>query len=85
MKLYFTNDSKQQKRIVESDYVEDLYDEIIMFFEDHHKFPHFLEASIEDEVIKVIFGSSSEYFYIDTNDESVYLEFTELLGESLKK
>ena len=81
MRLYFTNDSRQKKLISESDYVEDLYDEMIMFFDDHHKYPHFIEANIEDSVIKIEFGSDTEYFYIDSDDEDILDEFMELLEE----
>lgn len=34
MFLYFTNDSKQRRNLAQTNYVEDIYDEIMAFFEE---------------------------------------------------
>ncbi|MCQ2492847.1 MAG: hypothetical protein MJ087_07410 [Lachnospiraceae bacterium] len=48
-----------------SRYVEDIYDSLIFFFEDHKMRPRFLhlDDSVEGEW-KITFGSLTEYFHV---------------------
>lgn len=62
MILYFTNDSKQKKKLLETDYVEDIFDEITAFFEEHHFRPHFLQVQKYEGEPRIVFGSMTEYF-----------------------
>ena len=48
MLLYFTNNSKQNKILIETEYAEDVYDEIMAFFEEHGIRPHFVKISMID-------------------------------------
>lgn len=69
MILYFMNDSKQKKKLLESDYVEDIYDVMEAFFEEHRFRPHFIRSSFE-EGWKVTFGSMTECFVIEGYSET---------------
>lgn len=60
MLLYFTNNSKQRKILIETDYVEDVYDEIQAFFEDYNIRPHFIGIVNGDNVCKISWNSQSE-------------------------
>ena len=77
MKLYFTNDSKQKKTLIESDFIEDIFDEMMAFFDANRIWPHFLEPAYDEGSIKISFGSTSEYF--------VVLDVTEIDLEELKE
>ncbi len=65
MKLYFTNNTKKRKFLLETDYEEDIYDEIACFFEEHHFQPHFLEKVVEDGETRIRFESQTEYFIVE--------------------
>lgn len=81
MLLYFTNNSKQNKILLETDYVEDIYDEILTFFEEYHIYPHYVKVEPVDRtayqyvgkdyqmnyelVCRISFGSYSEFFYCE--------------------
>lgn len=62
MLLYFTNDSKQKKILIESDYVEDIYDEIQAFFEEHHIRPHFINVVSDVKGCIISWNSQTEKF-----------------------
>ena len=62
MILYFTNSSRQKKILADTDYVEDVYDEILGFFEYHKIKPHFIKLDKMDAGYKVCWNSQSEYF-----------------------
>ena len=81
MLLYFTNDSKQKKNLIESDYAEDIYDTILSFFEEHRKFPHFLRVEQEHDKVKISFESTSEFFYIEGVTVEEYEELQDLFVE----
>lgn len=81
MLLYFTNNSKQKKKLIESDYAEDIYDTILSFFEEHRKFPHFLHVEQEDNKTRISFGSVSEFFYVEGVSKMDYKELHELFQE----
>ena len=81
MILYFVNGSHQQKLLLESDYADDLYDVMIGFFEEHGKYPHFLEMDRFDGSCEIHFESASEYFLLDDAEEPQMDEFEELMGE----
>lgn len=78
MKVYFTNDSKQKKTLMESDYAEDIYDVVIAFFEEHHTFPHFLHLEKKGDNAQVSFGSMTEFFVIEDLMDEDYEELEEL-------
>lgn len=81
MLLYFTNNSKQNKILLETDYVEDIYDEILTFFEEYHIYPHYIKVEPVnrtayqyvgqeyqknyESVCRISFGSYSEFFYCE--------------------
>lgn len=81
MHLYFTNCSKQKKVLIDSEYVEDIYDEILTFFEEYHIFPHFISIQKEDEECKVYFNPNSEYFGITDIKEDEIKELQKLFAE----
>lgn len=81
MILYFINGSHQQKVLLESDYVEDLYDILLGFFEDHGRYPHFLTLERVGDSCEIHFESSSEYFFLEGADDEQINEFSELLKE----
>lgn len=65
MTLYFTNDSKQKRMMIKTNYVDDIYDMIICFFEDHKIRPKFLQLDDIEDGWKISFGSMSEFFYVE--------------------
>lgn len=65
MILYFTNDSRQKRLLVKSNYVEDIYDGIMAFFEDNHIRPRFIQLKREEIPWKIFFGSMSEFFFVE--------------------
>lgn len=70
MYLYFVNGSKQRKELVESDYVEDIIDVMIDFFETHNRFPHVMQAVRKDEFVMIIMANTSEHFLVtDVSEE----------------
>lgn len=81
MILYFVNGSHQRKCLFESDFVDDLYDVMIGFFEEHGKFPHFLEMKKDSNCCGVYFESSSEYFLFENIDNNQIEELSELIAE----
>lgn len=81
MKVYFTNDSKQKKTLIETDYAEDAYDVIIAFFEEHRNFPHFLQLEREENRAKISFGSYTEFFYVESVTDEDYEKIEELIKE----
>ena len=62
MLLYFTNNSKQKKVLIETDYIEDVYDEILAFFEDYKIRPHFIMVDSIDIGCKIFWNSQTEMF-----------------------
>ncbi len=83
MKIIFVNGSKQHKCLLESDYVDDLFDTMIGFFEEHGKYPHFLKAQTAGEDLKVTFESQSEYFLLSGASGEEREEFSELLESEM--
>ena len=81
MELYFTNDSRQKKLLIESDYAEDIYDTTIAFFEEKNKYPHFLHIEETDTNARISFGSTSEFFVIEGFSEEDYEYLYELFKE----
>lgn len=73
MILYYINGSQQRKKLVESEYVEDVYDVIEEFFDEHGYRPHFIKNEFEPEW-KITFGSYSEYFLVADYDEEDVIE-----------
>ena len=71
MLLYFTNNSKQKKVLIETDYVEDIYDEIMAFFEDYKIRPHLIEIRNEESGCSIGWESQSEFFICEgaSNDD----------------
>lgn len=84
MLLFFTNDSKQKKKLIETDYVEDIYDVIESFFEDHGFRPHFVKTEFEP-VWKISFGSTSEYFFVENYSQENIDEAKEYIQEERKE
>lgn len=73
MTLYFTNNSKQKRILIKTNYIEDIYDTMLSFFEDYHIRPRFLQLD-ENELgeWKISFGSITEFFYVtDTMGQSI--------------
>lgn len=81
MILYFVNGSQQKKKLIESDFADDIYDMLIGFFEDHGHYPRFLECKREDESIVISFESASEHFLIENVNDSDEDELMSLVGE----
>ena len=81
MILYFINGSHQRKLLLESDYVDDLYDMLIGFFEEHGKYPHFLKLERLSDNCEIHFESSSEYFMLEGADDEQVNEFSEFVDE----
>lgn len=79
MKLFFVLGSKQQKFLIETDYVEDIVDVMISFFEDHGKFPHMLHLEHELNNLKIYLNSGSEYFLINEIDQDILMEMQEYI------
>lgn len=69
MELRFVNGSNQKKKIIESDYMEDIIDMIIDFFETHNRFPHVMYLEHENDNICVSFIGTCEHFEILHVDE----------------
>ena len=81
MLLYFINNSKQNKILLETDFIEDIYDEILSFFEEYRIYPHYVKVEPVDRtayqyvgkeyqrnyepVCRIAFGSYSEFFYCE--------------------
>ena len=84
MHLYFINGSKQEKKLATSDYIEDLFDVMLEFFESHQRFPHFLHTNLLVDKIEIRFESPCEYFvilkatsqHLDELQQLISLEFT---------
>lgn len=70
MILYFTNNSKQKKILIETDFVEDIYDVILAFFEDYKIRPHFIRFDSSCEECKITWDSLSEMFVCENIDEN---------------
>lgn len=81
MKLYFTNDSKQKKTLIESDYIDDIFDEMMAFFDANRTWPHFLNPIYNERMIEIRFGSSSEYFVVLDANENDLDDLKRLIGE----
>ena len=77
MTLYFINGSHQQKYLVESDYIEDIIDIIIDFFESHNSFPHMLTVRREKEDIRIAMANTREHFRITNVSAEGELALTE--------
>lgn len=83
MKMFFVNSSKQYKKLIESDYIEDLYDVIEDFFDEHKHRPHLLRFVSEGSECKISFESGCEGFEIEDVSASDVTELKKLLdGES---
>ena len=70
MRLYFTGCSKQMKFLIDTDYVEDIYDEIEAFFEEYKIRPHIIELRQVHAGYEIWFGSMSERFVIEGMDDN---------------
>lgn len=81
MKLYFTNDSRQKKLLIESDYAEDIYDTTLTFFEEKRRFPHYLHLEEDKQCVKITFGSATECFLVEDYLKDDYEELQELYIE----
>lgn len=79
MKLYFINDSKQKKYITETDYAEDVYDEIILFLQEHKINPHFMTVAADGQDCKISWDSQSSFFLCENMDEDGRKELEEML------
>lgn len=75
MILYFTGCSKQMKYLIDTDYVEDIYDEIETFFEEHKIQPHIIDLRQSPAGYELWFGSMSERFVIEGMDDNSASEF----------
>lgn len=69
MRLLFTNCSKQKKLLIETDYIEDIYDEVEIFFEDHKIRPYYIDIRKTENAYEVWYGSMSERFIIEDMDD----------------
>ena len=84
MTLYFRGGSKQKKVLISSDFAEDICDVILGFFEEHGKYPHFLQMDLcagEENVLRISFGSSSEFFFIEQAAEEEIRCFEDFIRE----
>lgn len=79
MTLFFTNDSKQKRKLAVSSVAEDLFYEMEMFLEEHRINPHFIEVSPEG---KVSFGSMTEHFIIENYSNNALDQFRRLFREA---
>lgn len=81
MILYFVNGSRQKKFLLQSDFVDDIYDVIIGFFEEHGKFPHILTGMKKDDKFEVHFDNSCEVFLIEDADNDNQNELMNIIKE----
>ena len=80
MILYFVNGSKQKKKIIESDYGEDIIDMIIDFFETHNRFPHMMQIARVESNLIIRMANSSEHFLVEDVDEENETMITEWIN-----
>lgn len=80
MVLFFENSSKQVKKLIESNYIEDLFDVIEDFFEEHKHRPHILRFVSDGRECRISFESGCEGFVIDDIAASEVLELKKLLS-----
>jgi len=79
--LYFVNGSHQKKKLIESDFADDLYDVLMDFFEEHKHFPRFLQMENKDKAVRITFESASEHFLVEDINEDEASEFEEIIKE----
>ena len=80
MRLYFTNNSKQDKLLAKTLYPEDVYDEILTFFDNYKLRPHFIEITAFEGGCKIGWESQSEFFYCEEMTAEEVEELRELFG-----
>jgi hypothetical protein len=80
MTLYFVNGSKQEKKLIETEYADDAYDTMIGLFEEHGKYPHFINMTDEGDDLKITFESQCEYFLLKDATSDDRDEFLEMMG-----
>lgn len=78
MILSFTNNSKQKKILIETDFVEDIYDEIQAFFEDYKIRPHYIKFEYVNATCKIMWNSLSELFLCENISAEQISELKEL-------
>lgn len=83
MKLYFCGGNKQEKFLFESDYVDDLYDVMIAFFEEHRYFPHFIRLERKEDCLFLFFTHTKECFIIKNAVDECEEELRDLFAENL--
>lgn len=81
MILYFINGSYQKKKLMESDYADDIYDMLTAFFEEHKHFPRFLKCKRADDSLIINFESVTEHFLVDDASESDEEELSKYIAE----
>lgn len=82
MKLFFVGGSKQEKLLFESDYVDDLYDVMISFFEEHRYYPHFIRFERCENHLFLYFTHTKECFLIKGIDSDCEEELRALFWEN---
>lgn len=78
MTVYFVNGSLQKKKLIESDYAEDMIDIILDFFESHGSIPHMLEIRREQTDLLVVLPNTREHFLITdvgAEDEQIFADW----------
>lgn len=80
MEMFFENSSKQKKKLIVTDYIEDLYDVIEDFFEEHKHRPHLLSFKLEGNECHISFESGCEGFVIENITSPGVIELKTLLA-----
>ena len=81
MEMYFENSSKQKKKLITTDYIEDIYDVMEDFFEEHKRRPHLLHMEYVENNLKITFESGCESFLISDMQEAQIQESKYMLNE----
>lgn len=79
--MYFENSSKQKKKLITTDYIEDIYDVMEDFFEEHKRRPHLLHMENVENNLKITFESGCEGFLISDMQEAQIQELKYMLNE----
>lgn len=80
MEMYFENSSKQKKKLIKTDYIEDIYDVMEDFFEEHKRRPHLLKMKMERNILRISFETGCEGFVVDGIEESQIQELKDMLA-----
>lgn len=81
MELYFVYGNKQKKKLVESDYADDIYDVVLAFFEEHKVFPHILRLERDGADAIISMPNTAECFCISNIDNEQYMELSGITEE----